>query len=1113
MAQYPEITPPTVQVTASYPGANAKVVADTVATPIEQQINGVEGMLYMSSKCTNDGQLNLTVTFELGTDLDFAQVLVQNRVAIAEPKLPEEVRRQGVTVLKRSPSILLAVNLVSPDRRYDQLYLSNYATIQVQDTLKRIEGVGDVTFLGARDYSMRVWIDPEKLAARNLTASDVVNAVREQNVQVAAGRIGQPPAPSGLAFQYPISTQGRLIEPEEFAEIVVKSGDEAQVTRIGDIGRVELGARSYDVSCTLDGGPSVAMAVFQLPGSNALETAERVKAAMETLKESFPDGVDYRIVYDTTTFVEESIDEVYATIFEAFVLVFIVVLVFLQDWKATVLPMIEVPLCLVGTFAVMALLGFSLNNLTLFGLVLAIGIVVDDAIVVIENVERWVALGYDSKEATRRAMDEVSGPVIATALVLCSVFVPTAFLSGISGQFYRQFALTIAASTVISAFNALTLTPARCAQMFAGEGHGGAKKEALPRWGIAILCGVLLANLVEPILARAVLDGPERPAAEAGRFAELAETWGLWALAFAVGAALGWFLLAGPVNRILGVLLRGFNWVFDRVIAAYGAVVGGLLRVAIVALVVYAGLIGLTYLGFRSTPAGFIPGQDKGYFVANVQLPEGASLERTEAVVQRMTELALDTPGVAHTLGVPGYSILASSNLSNFGGMFVVLEPFEERVGREEASAEAIIGTLRERFASIQDGIIAVFPPPPVDGLGSTGGFTMQLQDRGARGYDALQAAADEVVAAASQKPGLVGLYSSFRADQPQLYVDINRTQAKTLGVALSDVFDTLQTDLGSAYANDFTFENRNWQVNVQADRDFRDRIEDIGNLKVRNARGEMVPLGAVVEVEEVTGPSIVNRYNLYPSAPISGGSVPGVSSGQAVAMMEATAAEVLPQRLDFEWTDLVYQQILAGRDVLGKLVFPLAVIFVFLVLAAQYESWSMPLAVILIVPMCLLAALGGILLRGQDNNIFTQIGFVVLVGLASKNAILIVEFARARVAGGEAPRQAVVEAAMLRFRPILMTSFAFILGVLPLVIAEGAGFEMRRALGTAVFSGMLGVTVFGLLFTPIFFYVLSPRRRAPAPGVDAEGHAPAADPIPPEPSHGTGLASPPVVD
>ena len=863
-------------------------------------------MLYLSSKCTNDGQLNLTVTFELGTDLDFAQVLVQNRVAIAEPKLPEEVRRQGVTVLKRSPSILLAVNLVSPDGRYDQLYLSNYATINVQDTLKRIEGVGDVSFLGARDYSMRVWIDPEKLAARNLTATDVVDAIREQNVQVAAGRIGQPPAPSGLAFQYPISTQGRLIEPEEFAEIVVKAGDEAQVTRIADIGRVELGAKSYDVSCTLDGGPSVAMAVFQLPGSNALETAERVKGAMETLKASFPDGVDYRIVYDTTTFVEESINEVYATIFEAFILVFIVVLVFLQDWKATVLPMIEVPLCLVGTFAVMALLGFSLNNLTLFGLVLAIGIVVDDAIVVIENVERWVALGYDSKEATRRAMDEVSGPVIATALVLCSVFVPTAFLSGISGQFYRQFALTIAASTVISAFNALTLTPARCAQMFAGE-HGESKKEVLPRWGIGILFGVLLAKFVAPIVADFV-------PIDAERVPEVVDDWGILARPLRLGRRLGVVLAGGAGQSAARGLLVGFNWVFDRVIAAYGAVVGGLLRVTFVALVVYAGLIGLTYLGFRATPSGFIPQQDKGYFVANVQLPEGASLERTEAVVQRMTELALETPGVAHTLGVPGYSILASSNLSNFGGMFVVLEPFADRVGDDSKSADAIIAALRQRFGAIQEGIVAVFPPPPVEGLGSTGGFTMQVQDRGARGYDALQAAADELTAAASEKPGLVGLYSSFRADQPQLYLDINRTQAKTLGVPLTDVFETLQTDLGSAYANDFTFENRNWQVNVQADRPFRDRIDDIGNLKVRNVRGEMVPLGAVVEVREVTGPSIVNRYNLYPSAPISGGSVPGVSSGQAVAMMEATAAEVLPQRLAFEWTDLVFQQLLAGR-------------------------------------------------------------------------------------------------------------------------------------------------------------------------------------------------------
>ncbi len=1097
VAQYPEIAPPSVQVSAVYPGANARVVADTVATPIEQEVNGVEGMLYMSSQCTNDGTMNLTVTFALGTDLDMAQVLVQNRVSIAEAKLPEEVRRQGVTVKKKSPSILLVVNLISPDSRYDQLYLSNYATIQVKDALSRVEGVGDVLFLGARDYSMRVWVDPEQLAARDMTAGDVMGALREQNVQVAAGRLGQPPAPSGQAFQYTISTLGRLVEPSEFAEIILKYGDEGEITRLGDVARIELGARNYDVASTLDGQPTISLGIFQLPGSNALATAEGIRAQMDELRRSFPEGLDYEIVYDTTVFVEESIREVYKTIFEAFVLVFLVVLVFLQDWKATILPMIEVPLCLIGTFAVMALLGFSLNNLTLFGLILAIGIVVDDAIVVIENVERWMERGFSAPEATRRAMDEVTGPVIATSLVLCSVFIPTAFLAGISGQFYRQFALTIAASTVISAFNALTLTPARCAQMFATDdqsGGHGLKKEAMPRWGIALLIGILLANLLEPWLSgllgldRAGITGNDR-------LTSLTMEWGPWVGLVLIGSAIGW-PLSRPINQALGVFLKGFNWVFERITGGYGGLLRRLLRISFVMLVVYAGLIGLTVLGFRTVPTGFIPEQDKGYFVANVQLPEGASLERTEAVVARMTEIALETPGVAHTIGVPGYSLLTNANLSNVGGMFIILEPFEERVGRPELGAPPILDDLRQRFSVIQEGLVAAFPAAPVEGMGSTGGFKLQIQDRGARGFDALQAATQETIQNASEQPGLVGLFSSFRADQPQLYVDINRTQAKQMGVALSDIFDTLQVYLGSAYANDFTFENRNWQVNVQADAAFRNRIEDIGRLKVRNAGGEMVPLGGLIDIQEVTGPSIVNHYNMYPSAEINGNTLPGVGSGVAIQLMEQVAEQTLPQRFGLEWTDLTYQQILADQDFLTKLVFPLAVIFVFLVLAAQYESWSMPLAVILIVPMCLLAAISGIMLRGMDNNIFTQIGFVVLVGLASKNAILIVEFARARRAEGEPTLSAVLEASTLRFRPILMTSFAFILGVLPLVLATGAGFEMRQALGTAVFSGMIGVTLFGLIFTPIFFYVLdryADRQSQPAP--------PAGPPLTPAPT------------
>lgn len=1073
VAQYPEVTPPVVQVSGLYPGASAKVVADTVAAPIEQEVNGVENMLYMLSKSTNDGQYYLDITFKLGTDIDEAQVLTQNRVSIAEAKLPEEVKRQGVTTKKKSPSILLAVNLVSPDDSRDALYLSNYATIQVKDALARLDGVGDVTLLGARDYSMRVWLDPERLSSRNMVASDVVGALQEQNVQVAAGRIGQPPVPAGVDFQYTINTLGRLLDPEQFAEIIIKTGNEGQVTRLRDVARVELGAKNSDVNSYLDGKPSTMLAVFQLPGSNALATAEGVKAEMERLKGRFPAGVDYRIVYDTTVFVNESIHEVYKTLYEAFILVFIVVLIFLQDWRATLMPMIDVPVSLIGTFAIMAAMGFSLNNLSLFGLVLAIGIVVDDAIVVVENVERWMAKGYAPREATIKAMDEITGPVIAITLVLSSVFIPTAFIAGITGQFYRQFALTIAVSTIISAINALTMAPARAPQLLKPHGgdHQAEEREALPPLAIILIIGFLAYLLVTPIVSP--WFGLSLPShGHAGGAEHAVNPFALWGLRFAtfgVGCVVG-RVLSPLVNRLLNKFFQAFNRFFDAATKAYGRTVQGLLRISVIVLLLYGGLLGLTYVGFSTVPVGFIPEQDKGYLVVNAQLPDGASLERTEEVMARVTDIARNTPGVAHALSLPGYSVLTSNNISNVGGMFVVLAPFEERV-EHGLHATKILSALRASFREIEEAQVVAFGAPPVDGLGTTGGFKLQLQDRGDLGPEALQAAAENIIEKGTAQPGLVGLFSSFRANQPQLYVDVNRTQAKTLGVSLDDVFATLQVYLGSAYANDFTRFGRNWQVNVQADAAFRISPQDIGKLKVRNAAGDMVPLAAVVSVRDTTGPAIVNRYNMFPSAEVSGGTVPGVSSGQAIALMEQVAKQELPSSMSFEWTELTLLQILAGNT--APFVFALGTLFVFMVLAAQYESWSLPFAIILIVPMCLLAAIAGVWFEGMENNIFTQIGLVVLIGLAAKNAILVVEFAKERQREGADRFVAVVDASQVRLRPILMTSFAFALGVLPLVLGQGAGAEMRQALGVAVFSGMLGVTGFGLLFTPVFYVAI----------------------------------------
>ncbi len=1127
IAQYPDVAPPVVQVSATYPGANAKTVADIVAIPIEQEVNGVERMLYMSSRATNDGQYLLDVTFEVGADLDMAQVLVQNRVSIAEAKLPDEVKRLGVTTKKKSPAILMCVNLVSPDQRYDQLYLSNFALREIKDDLARVKGVGDVSFLGPRDYSLRIWLDPAKLAARKLTAADVLNAVREQNTQVAAGRLGQPPVPTGadIAFQLTINTQGRLLDEEEFGNIVIKSGDRGQNVFLRNLVRdskygkdgsldekgIELGAKNYDVNSYLDGKPAVTLAVFQLPGSNAIKTAQNIRAKMKQLSERFPQGVEYRIHYDTTVFVDESIHEVFKTLIEAFVLVFLVVLVFLQDWRATIVPMIAVPVSLIGTFAVMGMLGFSLNNLSLFGLVLAIGIVVDDAIVVVENVERFLGMGYNARDAARKAMDEVAGPVIAIALVLTAVFVPTAFMAGISGEFFKQFALTIAASTVISAFNSLTLSPALCAILFHGHGadhnaeqgsieapkhvadgaaaaHSHDQKQALPRWGTIAIFAIVGYVFLAPLLVHwftgetvSTGHGGEEAAVATGAAAIVAQV-----AAVLIGGLVGW-ALATPLNRALAVLFAGFNRVFDVVIAGYGRLVAGALRISALVFLVYCGLMGLTYVGFKAVPIGFIPDQDKGYLVVNVQLPDGASLDRCDKIIRQLSETARDAkklPGVAHTIDLTGYSILLSTNMSNVGGMFVILEPFEHRKGDSERSAPVVAEKLRKLFADVRGARIAVFGAPAIDGLGTTGGFKMQVQDLRGAGLRSLQGAVQNLADRGNADPRLVGLFSSFSVNQPQLFVKIDREKLKSQKVSLDDVNLTLQTYLGSMYVNDFTKFNRNWQVNVQAEPRSRMRREDIGRLEVRNADGNSVPLGTLIHIRDDSGPAIVNRYNSYPSAEINGNPAQGVSSGEAIGAMNSLAAESLPASMGTEWTEITLQQILAEQDVLTKLAFPLAVVFVFLVLSAQYESWSLPLSIILIVPMCLLASITGIWLVGLDNNIFTQIGLVVLVGLAAKNAILIVEFAKQRQDQGLSRFDATVEACRLRLRPILMTSFAFILGVVPLVLAKGAGAEMRTALGVAVFSGMLGVTLFGLVFTPVFYSLVmkfASKQKSPS--------------------------------
>lgn len=1018
ISEYPEVVPPQVIVRAEYPGANPSVIAATVATPLEEQINGVENMLYMESQATADGVMTLTVTFALGTDPDLAQQLVQNRISQAEPRLPEEVRRLGITTVKSSPDVTLFVHLTSPDGRYDLDYLRNYGLLNVKDRLSRIEGVGRVQIFGGGDYSMRIWIDPQKAAERGLSASDIANAVRGQNVQAAAGIIGASPSRQGLDLQLSVNAQGRLQTPEDFAEIIVKSGTESEVTRLGDVARIEIGAADYSMRSYLDNKPASGLAISQVPGSNALQIAENVYKLMAELKPNMPEGISYQIVHDTTEFVRASIKAVVITLLEAVVLVVIVVIVFLQTWRASIIPLIAVPVSIVGTFAVMYVFGFSINALSLFGLVLAIGIVVDDAIVVVENVERNIEQSLPPIQATYRAMQEVSGPIIAIALVLVAVFVPLAFIPGLTGQFYRQFALTIAISTMISAINSLTLSPALAALLL--KDHH-APKDRLTR---------------------------------------------------AMDKVFGWFF-------------RGFNRFFGASSEAYGRGVGRILTRKSLIMVVYVVLLGVTFTLFRAVPGGFVPAQDKQFLIGFAQLPDAATLDRSDEVTRRMSEIAMKHPGVLHAMAFPGMSINGFTNSSNAGLVFVRLKPFEERK-TPELSSDAIARQLNQEFGTIQGAFTAMFPPPPVLGLGTTGGFKLQVEDRGGLGYQALDEAVKAFLAKAYQAPELAGMYSGLQINVPQLYADLDRVKARQLGVAVTDVFETLQIYLGSLYVNDFNAFGRTYSVRVQADAAYRGREDDIGKLKVRSQSGEMIPLSALLKVERTVGPERATRYNGFLAADINGAPAPGFSTGQAQAAIERIAAETLPAGIGFEWTDLTYQQILAGSA--GILVFPLALLLVYLVLAAQYENLTLPIAIILIVPMGIMSALAGVWLTGGDNNVFTQIGLIVLVGLSAKNAILIVEFARELELSGSTPVQAAIEASRLRLRPILMTSIAFIMGVVPLVTSTGAGAEMRSAMGVAVFAGMIGVTAFGIFMTPVFYVLIRkltgerPLKHAGAP-------------------------------
>ena len=1007
ITEYPEVVPPTVVVTANYPGANPKVIADTVASPLEQEINGVEDMLYMSSQATSDGRMTLTITFAIGTDVDRAQTQVQSRVDRARPRLPQEVQRLGVVTEKSSPDLTMVVHLTSPDDRYDMLYLSNYAALNVKDELARIEGVGAVRLFGASEYSLRIWLDPNKVSAVGLSPAQILASIREQNQQAAAGSLGAQPA-GDSDFQILINVKGRLTTEQEFADIIVKVGEDGEVTRIRDIGRVELGAQSYALRSLLNNKDAVAIPIFQASGSNAIQISDDVRATMAELSKGFPEGLTYDIVYDPTVFVRGSIEAVVKTLLEAILLVVLVVVLFLQTWRASIIPLVAVPVSLVGTFAFMHLLGFSLNALSLFGLVLAIGIVVDDAIVVVENVERNIADGLSPMAATQKAMKEVTGPIVATTLVLAAVFIPTAFMSGLTGQFYKQFALTITISTFISALNSLTLSPALAALLL--KPHGS-KPDALTR----------------------VLN----------------KAFGSW--------------LFDPFNRLFNKASKGYGLMVRKVIR-FGGIIG----------ILYIGLVGLTAVQFQQTPTGYVPGQDKQYLVAFAQLPDASSLDRTEAVIKEMSRIAAEHPGVANSISFPGLSINGFTNSPSAGIVFVGLDDFSER-GSPELSGNAIAAALNQKFAGIQDAFIAIFPPPPVQGLGTIGGFRLQIQDRANLGYEELAAVSMQVMQKAWATPELAGVFSSYQVNVPQLDLDVDRTKAKQQGVNLDEIFQTLQVYMGSAYVNDFNQFGRTYQVNVQADEQFRQDPEQIRQLKVRNNAGEMIPLGSFINVKHSAGPDRVMHYNGYTTAEINGGPAPGYSTGEAQAAIEKILAETLPQGMTYEWTELTYQQILAGNSEL--LVFPLVILLVFMVLAAQYESLTLPLAIILIVPMTLLSAMTGVWIYGGDNNIFTQIGLIVLVGLATKNAILIVEFAKELQDHGMKTMDAILEAARLRLRPILMTSIAFIMGVVPMVFSTGAGAEMRQAMGVAVFAGMIGVTIFGLILTPLFYYTLAKRR------------------------------------
>jgi multidrug efflux pump len=1005
ISEYPEIVPPTVVVSGQYPGASPKTIAETVITPLEQQINGVENAIYTESTATPDGSFSITVTFRLGTNLDIAQVQTQNRVSQAEPRLPDVVRQVGLITQKRSPDLTMVVFLRSVTGRYDSLYLRNYAVIQIRDVLARLQGAGDVEVFGSGDYAMRLWLDPGKLAARSIDVDEVLAAVREQNVQVAAGQIGGQPALPGTQFQYIVNAQGRLQTEQEFENIIIKNGANGETTYLRDIARLELGPETYALRSMLDGKPAVAIPVFQLPGANALDLSTAVRATMKELSKSFPEGVTYEIDYDPTVFVRSSIHAVVHTLFEAVLLVVLVVVVFLQTWRASVIPLVAVPVAIIGTMAALLLAGFSINSLTLFGLVLATGIVVDDAIVVVENIERKIEDGLNPRAAAHAAMAEVTRPIVSIMLVLCAVFIPVAFVSGLTGQFYRQFGITIAASTIISTFNSLTLSPA------------------------------LAALLLKP--RNAPPDAFQR-----------------------------------AINKVLGWFFGRFNRVFERASERYGHGVSRLTALRSLVLGVFVVLLVCTWGLFHIVPGGFIPSQDKQYLVGIVQLPDAASLDRTESVVKQISEIADHTPGVDHTIGFSGLSVQGFVNLSNAAVCFFPLKPFEERTTKD-LSAGAIAAALNKKFGAIQDAVIFAVPPPPVQGLGNTGGFKLFIQDRGAHGYEELARVTNEVMSKAREQHELnpYATYTTFQNSVPQLYADVDRVKAKQQSVPLSSVFDTLQTYLGSTYVNDFNRFGRTYRVYAQAEPQFRAQPEDIANLKMRNLHGDMVPMGAVADVRFESGPDRVSHYNVYLAADVNSQGAPGISSGQATAAIERVLKDTLPNGFGYEWTDLTYQQKTAGNTAL--IVFPICVMLVFLILSAQYESWALPLAVILIVPMCLLSAMVGVWLKGSDNNVLTQIGFIVLVGLACKNAILIVEFARERVVSGLSPVDAAVEACRLRLRPILMTSFAFIMGVIPLVVAAGAGSEMRQAIGIAVFAGMLGVTSFGLFLTPVFFVTI----------------------------------------